>query len=252
VLPAGDVDYDREGVEYAAVRRTDPRIAAEVHRALGDARTVINVGAGAGSYEPTDRFVLAVEPARAMRAQRPAASPAIDATAEDLPVDDDAFDAGMAVVTVHQWPDLARGLAELRRVSRGPVVVLSFDPAALHGWWLADYAPTLLAREAGRFPSLERIRDALGGRSTVLSVPIPIDCVDGFMEAYYARPEAFLDPSVRRAQSAGSFLDDDAEEDIVVRLRADLESGRWDARYGEYRRRPQLAGSLRLVVAVPG
>src|SRR4051794_19484486 len=134
--PAGDFDYERGGTGYAVRRRTDPRIAARVHAALGDARTVLNVGAGAGSYEPTDRVVTAVEPSAAMRAQRPADRPAIDAQAENLPFPDGSFDAAMAMVTVHQWPDLDGGLRELRRVSRGPVVMLTFDPDSLDRLWL--------------------------------------------------------------------------------------------------------------------
>ena len=193
-MTAGDVDYAVHGRGYAAQRRTDPRIARFIDDALGDARTVLNVGAGAGSYEPQDRHVVAVEPSAAMRAQRPAhAVPAIDARAEYLPFDDDAFDAAMATVTVHQWRDLERGLHELRRVTRGPVVVLTFDGDALDRFWLKHYVPELLAAERARSPAIARIVDALGGRADVVTVPIPIDCVDGFSDAFYARPEAFLD-----------------------------------------------------------
>ena len=186
------------GVGYAARRRTDPRIAAYVHAALGDARTVLNVGAGAGSYEPEDRYVVAVEPSAAMRAQR--STPAVIGVAEALPFDDGAFDAAMATVTIHQWRDAARGVAELRRVARR-VVILTFDPAAIPAWWLGEYVPEMLAGEAARYPALE----ALGGEVT--PVPIPLDCSDGFIEAFYGRPEALLDPEVRRSQSAWAFGD---------------------------------------------
>ncbi len=143
---AGDFDYESGGTGYAVHRRTDPRIAALVHAALGDARTVVNVGAGAGSYEPIDRDVTAVEPSEAMRRQRPAhLAPAVDAVAEALPFPDGSFDAAMAMVTIHQWPDAERGLRELRRVSRGPVVILTFDGDALDEFWLAEYAPELIA-----------------------------------------------------------------------------------------------------------
>ena len=139
---AGDVDYEVEGVGYAVQRRTDPRIASLVHAALGDARTVLNVGAGAGSYEPHDRVVTAVEPSAAMRAQRPShLAEAMDATAEALPFDDDSFDAAMATVTIHQWTDVDRGLRELRRVSRGPVVILTFDGDAITRFWLKRVRP---------------------------------------------------------------------------------------------------------------
>jgi len=225
---AGDFDYESHGQGYAAQRRTDPRIAALVHEALGGARTVLNVGAGAGSYEPKDRYVLAVEPSPAMRAQRPAhLAPAINAVAEHLPFDDDAVDAAMAMVTIHQWSDTNRGLRELRRVTRGPVVLLTFDPDAGDRFWLADYAPELIAAEHQRDPPIDSICATLGGPCTVHTVPIPIDCVDGFTEAYYARPEQFLDPAVRRSQSAWGFVDPAAEQKTVARLRDDLESGAW-------------------------
>ncbi|WP_431933750.1 class I SAM-dependent methyltransferase [Nonomuraea jabiensis] len=249
---AGDFDYDRHGQGYARQRRTDPRIAAQVHAALGQARTVINVGAGTGSYEPEDRYVVAVEPSAAMRAQRPRhLAPALDGIAERLPFDDDSFDAAMATVTVHQWNDTEQGLRELRRVSRGPVVILTFDGDALDLLWLAEYAPELIAAERRRYPPIDLIASLIGGRTEVMPVPIPVDCVDGFTEAYYARPERFLDPQVRASQSAWGFVDDDAEARAVDRLRRDLDSGAWDDRFGHLREQPEFVGSLRLVVGHP-
>jgi SAM-dependent methyltransferase len=250
---AGDFDYDQgTGGGYAQQRQPDPRIAAYVHAALGDAKSVINVGAGAGSYEPTDRRVTAVEPSPAMRAQRPPhLSPAIDGTAEKLPFPDKSFDAAMAMVTVHQWPDPERGLRELRRVSRGPVVVLTFDGDALDLLWLAEYAPELVAVESQRYPKLDRIRRVLGGTSKIVPVPVPIDCVDGFTEAYYARPERFLDPAVRAAQSAWGFVEPPAIDRAMGRLRADLDSGEWERKFGYFRQRSHFVGSLRLVTAHP-
>jgi SAM-dependent methyltransferase len=246
----GDVDYEQRGEGYAIQRRTDPRIAALVTEALGDARTIVNVGAGAGSYEPADRHVIAIEPSKAMRAQRPAhLSPALDAVAEHLPLDDDSVDAAMAMVTVHQWANPKRGLSECRRVARGPVVVLTFDGDALDRFWLADYVPELIDAERRRYPPIASIRAALGGTSEVTIVPVPIDCVDGFTEAYYARPERFLDPVVRRAQSAWGFVPPDVVERRMAELAADLDSGRWTANYGVWLQRPTFEGSLRLVVA---
>ncbi len=248
--PAGDVDYEATGGGYASLRRPDPRIAGLVDAALGNARTVVNVGAGAGSYEPADRDVTAVEPSAQMRSQRPAGSaPVIDATAEDLPFSDESFDAGMATVTIHQWRDVDRGLRELRRVCRGPVVVLTFDPEALSGWWLADYVPELFGAEAPRYPTIEAIGAALGGTTRVSAVPVPIDCTDGFVEAYYGRPEAFLDPVVRAAQSAWQFADPEAVAAGLDRLAADLTSGEWDRRYGHLRTQAEFVGAIRLVVA---
>jgi SAM-dependent methyltransferase len=252
VVAAGDYDYDRHGAGYARRRRTDPRIAAHVLSALGDARTVLNVGAGAGSYEPSDRYVAAVEPSAAMRAQRPRElAPAIDAVAERLPFDDDAFDAAMAMVTVHQWSDLARGLGEMRRVARGPVVVMTFDPSAFAGYWLAEYAPGMIDHERRRVPGLDVVASGLGGEVAVEHVPVPLDCVDGFLESFYGRPEALLDPDVRAGQSAWSFAPAGEEQRAVAALRRDLESGAWDERHGRLRELPEFDGSLRLVISRP-
>jgi SAM-dependent methyltransferase len=249
---AGDFDYDTHGTGYALQRRPDPRIAALVHARLGPARTVLNVGAGAGSYEPADRYVIAVEPSAGMRAQRPPhAVPALDGRAEDLPFDDDAFDAAMATVTVHQWADAAKRLAEIRRVTRGPVVVLTFDGDALDRFWLAEYVPELIAAERRRYPAIDLIAAAVGATCEVHEVPIPIDCVDGFTEAYYARPELFLEDRVRAAQSAWGFVDDAATARFVGRLRDDLASGAWEERFGHLRTQPQFVGSLRLLVGMP-
>lgn len=249
--PAGDFDYEAHGSGYATHRRPDPRIAAIIHRALGPARTVLNVGAGTGSYEPSDRYLVAVEPSAVMRAQRPAGRPAVDAVAEQLPFDDGSFDAAMATLTVHQWRDLGAGLHEMRRVSRGPVVVLTFDPDALERFWLAEYVPEVITVERRRFPPIERITAALGGRCEVVGVPVPVECTDGFGEAYYGRPEAFFDAGVRAAQSGWVLAGADAVAAGLGRLRAALDSGAWDARHGGLRRQPQRVGALRLVVAHP-
>ncbi len=249
---AGDFDYEQSGGGYAVHRRPDPRIAARVHAALGDARSVINVGAGAGSYEPVDRRVTAVEPSASMRSQRPShLSAAVDATAEKLPFPDNSFDAAMATVTVHQWQDVDRGLRELRRVSRGPVVILTFDGDALDLLWLAEYAPELVEAESRRYPKLGHIRQVLGGTSRIAPVPVPIDCVDGFTEAYYARPERFLDPAVRANQSAWGFVEPPAIERAMSQLKADLDSGEWERKFGYLRAREHFVGSLRLITAHP-
>ena len=221
-----------------------------MHQALGDARTILNVGAGAGSYEPPDRYVLAIEPSETMRAQRPShLAPAIHGIAEQLPLDDQSVDASMALVTVHQWRDLDRGLRELRRVTRGPIVVLTFDGDALDRYWLAHYAPELISVERRRYPSMEGISQGLGGSTEVQVIPIPIDCIDGFTEAFYARPEAFLDAAVRRSQSAWTFVREEDQSRIVSTLGDDLKSGTWDRKYGEWRVRPSFEGSLRLIVS---
>ena len=251
--PAGDFDYDANGAGYAMRRRTDARIAARVLSSLSDARTVLNVGAGAGSYEPEDRYVVAVEPSAQMRSERPPHRvPAIDASAESLPFDDASFDAAMAMVTIHQWSGLDRGLVELRRVSRGPVVILTFDGDALDLLWLGEYVPELVEAERRRYPAIDHVREVLGGVSTVTAVPVPIDCVDGFTEAFYGRPEAFLDADVRRSQSAWGFVGPDVEACFVAHLESDLDSGRWDRAYGTLRTQPEFVGALRLITALPG
>lgn len=249
---AGDVDYGRIGGTYSRFRKPDPVIAAQIHAALGDARTVLNVGAGAGSYEPPDRDVTAVEPSASMRAQRPAhLSVAIDAVAENLPFADGRFDASMATVTVHQWSDLEKGLAEMRRVTRGPVVLLVCDPARMMDYWLSDYIPEVREIEASRFPAIDRITAALGGRVRVEPVPVPLLCADGFNEAYYGRPEALLDAEARLACSSWSLVPQASVERFVRALADDLASGRWDEKFGHLRTQPFFDGPLRLVTGTP-
>jgi SAM-dependent methyltransferase len=249
---AGDADYGRIGQSYAVYRQPEPAIAEMILAALGDARTVLNLGAGAGSYEPMDRAVTAVEPSASMRAQRPAhLPPAVDGVAEALPFADAAFDAAMATFTVHQWADLGRGLAEMRRVTRGPAVVLTCDPAAVAGFWLNDYASEVLAEEARRYPPLDAIAKALGGQVEILPVPIPLNCADGFNEAYYGRPERLLEPGARLACSGWSFVGEAVQARFERDLSRDLEDGSWDRRHGALRTQTQFAGSLRLVVSRP-
>ncbi|WP_427886921.1 class I SAM-dependent methyltransferase [Kribbella sp. GL6] len=248
---AGDADYGRIGEGYTSYRQPEPEFEAAIRAALGPARTVLNVGAGAGSYEPRDLAVTAVEPSAKMRAQRPADRvAAIDGTAESLPFDDDTFDAAMATFTVHQWSGLNAGLAEVRRVTRGPVVVLTCDPAALRKFWLHEYAPEAIDTEARRYPTVDAILAGLGGGSAT-SLPIPLRCVDGFGEAYYGRPERLLDPGARQANSAWSFVAPEVHERFETTLGNDLSSGAWDAKYGALRTQEHLDGSLVLIVS-PG
>jgi SAM-dependent methyltransferase len=241
--------YDTLGRTYAAVRVEDPRIGAQIHRALGDARHVVNVGAGAGSYEPKDRAVVAVEPSLTMVRQRPAGSaPVVLASAEALPVGTDAFDAAMALLTIHHWHDVAAGLSELRRVSRRQVI-LYFEPLASRDFWLLHYLPEIAdlpveQRSPGR-PQIER---ALGP-VVVEPVLVPPDCRDGFAAAYWARPEAYLDPIVQAGISSLSLLDDNVRDRGVRRLEDDLSTGRWDERFGHHRSLPSFDGGYRLAIA---
>jgi SAM-dependent methyltransferase len=249
---AGDADYGQVGGAYSQYRRPDPRLAARIVDALGGARTILNVGAGAGSYEPVDRDVTPVEPSASMRAQRPAAlAPAIDATAENLPFADASFDAAMTTFSVHQWSNLSAGLSEMRRVTRGPIVILTCDPDLLRAFWLNDYAPEVLDTEARRYPPIDTIAAHLGGETTSTVVPVPLDCVDGFNEAYYGRPEALLDPAARLSCSAWSFVGDAVHDRFTIDLRRDLADGTWDRRFGHLRTQPAFDGSLVLVVSTP-
>ena len=220
--------YDTIGATYSATRRTDPRIAAQVWAALGDARTVLNVGAGTGSYEPPDRDVTAVEPSAVMRAQRPAdAAPCVAAAAESLPFEDQSFDAAMAFATIDHWQEPIAGLREMRRVARR-VVVFTKDFSDPDLFWLSrDYLPEYAGLFAGR-PSLAELADAIGAR--VDPVLIPWDCADGFYEAYWRRPEAYLDEHVRRGMSIWARVGPGAEQRAVRSLRDDLASGRWAER----------------------
>ena len=248
---AGDADYGSIGGSYATFRQPEPRIAAKIHAALSDARKVLNVGAGAGSYEPADRDVTAVEPSASMRRQRPVhLSPAIDAVAEALPFPDKSFDATMTTFSVHQWSDLEAGLREMRRVTKGPVIILSCDPDCVQDFWLNDFAPGVLGAEERRYPALDRMDRALGSGTTIMPVPIPLDCVDGFNEAYYGRPEKLLEAPARLSCSAWSFVDEATSNGYVAALQDALRSGRWDARYGALRTQPEFDGSLRLIVSV--
>lgn len=249
---AGDADYGAIGRGYARYRQPEPEFATAIAAVLGDATTVLNVGAGAGSYEPTDREVIAVEPSASMRAQRPQhLVTAIDAVAEDLPFPDDHVDAAMSTFSVHQWPDLEAGLGELRRVSRGPVLLLTCDPDRVRDHWLHAYAPAVLETEFRRYPPVQRITDVLGGSSTVQRLPIPFACVDGFSEAYYGRPEKLLDPGARSANSAWSFVSEDEQQALVGRLREALQTGAWDRAHGQLRRQSHFLGSLVLITAYP-
>ena len=238
--------YDTIGYGYASIRKPDPRIAKAIRRALGDADFVVNVGAGVGSYEPPDRYVVAVEPSMTMITQRPARSaPVVQATAMSLPFKTDSFDAALAVLTVHHWPDKALGLGELRRVARRRVVVLTWDPAA-PGFWLTDYFPEILDIDRPLFPAISDFGHAFGA-VTVETIPIPHNCIDGFLGAHWRRPAAYLDARVRAAISTCSKLHD--VEPGVKRLCADLDSGEWRSKYGELLAKSELDIGYRLIVA---
>lgn len=247
-MPAHAV-YDSIGRNYARHRRPDPRIAARITAALGDARSVLNVGAGSGSYEPSDRHVIAVEPSAVMLAQRPSgAATAVQARAEALPFPDRAFDATMAVLTIHHWSDRVAGVAECARVARERVVVLTWDPGSDDFWLLRDYFPEFVDSDRKAFPPITSYVAAFGPDVQVAidAVPVPHDCVDGFLGAYWARPAAYLDPGVRAGMS--SFARPGTEAGLA-RLTADLASGVWHARNGHLLEEETVDLGYRLVVA---
>ncbi len=240
--------YDRIGFGYAAHRRADPRIAAAIEAALGDAVTVVNVGAGTGSYESNSRRVIAVEPSPVMIAQRSAgAAPVVQSVAEAIPFASRSFDAATAILTIQHWSDKARGLAELKRVARRQVILTAdIDVLAERLWIVRDYFRLLVDVDRMRFVSPAVIADAVGA-TVVEAVPIPSDCRDGFLGAYWSRPEAYLDPKVLAAISVMAILPDDERESGLARLRADLTDGTWDERYGHLRNRQQMDVGFRLV-----
>jgi len=238
--------YDSIGHGYRERRRQDPRIAERIDRALGDAKSVINVGAGTGSYEPRDRRVIAVEPSMVMIRQRlPESSPAVRASATHLPFRDASFDASLAILTIHHWPDVSRGLEELRRAARNTVVILTFD-TSVGGFWLTDYFPEIMEVDRQQMPPLSEVQGRLGP-SEVFDVPVPHDCTDGFLGAYWRRPHAYLDAGVRSAISVFSQIVD--VDSGLSSLRADLESGDWHRRYGSVLDSPEMDLGYRLVVA---
>lgn len=241
--------YDGIGEGYASTRRADPRVAARIDAALGDAASVVNVGAGTGNYEPADRAVVAVEPSPAMVAQRPrGTAPVVRAVAESLPLPDGAADATLAVLTVHHWTDLDRGLAELRRVSRRQVVLL-FDTVMTNRFWVMEYfAEAQGVPSEVDAPDVDRLGAVLDVRE-VQPVPVPFDCTDGFGAAFWGRPEAMLRPDVQAGMSFLAQLDPEARRRGTDRLAADLSSGRWDERFDHLRDLDELDVGYRLVIA---
>jgi SAM-dependent methyltransferase len=236
--------YDRIGHGYAQVRRPDSRISAAIEAGLGDAASVLNVGAGTGGYEPAEREVTAVEPSAEMIAQRPAESaPVVQASAEALPFDDDSFDAAMALQTVHHWPDMEAGLAEMKRVARRRVVILTNARGRGGELWLDEYFPGV--PRGGR---AEAVADYLGDASAT-PVPVARDCTDLFFFALWARPELFLDDEVVRSMWIWNIMDPAEREAGRARLAADLADGTWDRQNGALREADEIDTGLRLIVA---
>lgn len=231
------------------IRKEDPKIAKMIKDALGSAQSLLNVGAGSGSYEPDDRFVVSIEPSREMRSQRGKHRvPAINGSAECIPFDDCVFDASMAVLTVHHWINLGKGLSEMKRVTKGPVIIMTFDPFAATEFWLYDYLPEMLKVDQNRYPRIDRLSTFLGTTPKIVEVPVSRDCADKFQVALYSRPEEFLRMSVRKSQSAWSHLKEGLEEGFVKTLSSELESGKWDKKYGDFRKKTVIKCQLRILI----
>jgi SAM-dependent methyltransferase len=244
--------YDELGRTYSATRHADPRIAAIIATTLADSQTVINIGAGTGSYEPV-QTVAAIEPSLVMIAQRQAdAAPAIQATAEHIPLRDDCVDAALAVLTIHHWTDLAAGLAEMRRVARRRLVFLTWDPDVIGEafWLLAEYLPEARAADAALAVPMHRLSPLLDD-PVIDPVPVPADCTDGFGAAFWRRPDAYLDPAVQAGMSVFARTDQTLLRPGLARLAADLASGRWHDEHAELLELDELDLGYRLVTAAP-
>jgi SAM-dependent methyltransferase len=249
-----DARYDVIGAEYAVTRREDPRIAALIHAALGEARTIVNVGAGAGSYEPRDRHVVGVEPSGVMIAQRdPQLPPAIRAGAYPLPLEDQSVDAAMAILTIHHWDeDQERGVREMRRVARGPVVILTFDPAVSARMWLmADYLPEVAELDRRILPAPETLALWLDSDVSIREVPISRDTPDWSLGSFWAHPERVLDARARNSTSGFARMPPEVVDRVVKAVERDLQDGTWDARHGHLRELDEYDAGLRLLVANP-
>jgi SAM-dependent methyltransferase len=244
----GQALYDQIGRQYTSTRRPDSRIAAAILDALGDAESVVNVGAGAGAYEPVGRFVVAVEPSRQMIRQRPGgASLVVQASAEALPFQAGTFDAALAVLTLHHWADWRCGLGEMKRVA-GRLVIFTIEPREAGNFWLTrSYFPEIARLDRARYPPVDEIMEYLG-KCRVDHIAIPHDCADGFLAAYWRRPEAYLDPRVRAGMSAFALLEQSVVDRGIARLRSDLESGDWERRFGHLRSLEALDICYRLLV----
>jgi len=246
--------YDVIGDGYARTRREDPRLAAAIHSALGDSATVVNVGAGAGSYEPSDRYVIAVEPSDTMAAQRPRDRvPAVRGWARELPLRDGSVDAAMAVLTLHHWDaDRQRGVLEMRRVARGPVVIVTYDTRVSNAMWLmAEYFPELAALDAAVFPAPDEVAQWLGDGTTIEKFPLPRDFSDWMLGSFWAHPERVLDPEARAATSGFARMPNSVVERVAVEVGRDLADGTWDGRHGALRQLDAHDVGLRLIVGQP-
>lgn len=241
--------YNKIGMDYAQKRQSDPRLAALIHAQIPGLNSVLNVGAGAGSYEPENKNLIALEPSWRMIGQRPeGAAPCVCAVAEHLPFPDNSFEAGLALLTVHHWANMERGLDELQRVISKRLVIHTWDPAATEHYWLInDYIPELLELDAARFMKIEDLI-AKFNTARLITVPIPDDCTDGFLGAYWARPQAYFDPVVKSGISSFQQISQSALDRGLSRLKTDLDNGLWLRRYAELAHKKKIDLGYRLIV----
>jgi len=242
-------DYDNKEHKYSTVRKADARIQKYVEHGLQGMNTILNIGAGTGSYELDGKYIISVEPSEKMRLKRLelGRNPALNAKADSLPFDNNSFDATLAVLTIHHWPSLENGLKELVRVSKHKIVILTYDPEKLDLFWNIEYFPEVIRIEQKRYPALLKIQSIIGRVPNITNIKIPIDCTDGFQEAFYARPEEFLVKEVRQSQSAWGFLSNELENKYVEQLREELENGEWERKYGFHRTMQEFDGAYRML-----
>ena len=243
-------DYDKFGGNYSNIRQEEPEIAKYINNELIDCKTILNVGAGADSYEPVDKFTISLEPSEKMRKQRMEKGkfPAVIGKSDEIPFDSDSFDCCMSILSVHHWPDMKKGINEMIRVSKKKVLIMTFDPDRLDDFWNSEYFPEVIEVERKRYPTITFLEEVFNHKLRKIVVPIPFDCKDGFQEAFYGRPEAFLRKEIRQSQSAWGFIDQETENRIVKKLEDDLKSGEWDRLYGEHRKMKEFKCALRILV----
>ena len=243
-------DYDKHGHNYSNIRQEEPKIAKVIHKELIDCQTILNVGAGAGSYEPKNKYLIALEPSVEMRKQRikMKKSPAVIGASDSIPFDDNSFDCCMSILSVHHWKDMKKGINEMVRVSKKKVIIVTFDPEHLNDFWNFEYFPEVVEVERKRYPTINTLEKLFGKKLKIVKIPIPFNCKDGFQEAFYGRPEAFLHKEVRKSQSAWGFIDKKIENRIVKKLETELRNGEWDKKYGKYRKMKEFTCAFRMLI----
>jgi SAM-dependent methyltransferase len=243
-------NYDELGHNYSNIRQEEPSILKIISEELMDCKTIINIGAGAGSYEPANKYIIALEPSMEMRKQRISNKkiPAINGKSDNIPFDNNSFDCSMSILSIHHWPDMEKGITEMMRVSKNKVLIMTFDPDHINDFWNYEYFPEVIEIERKRYPKIAFLEKVFNKSLKIIKVPIPFDCKDGFQEAFFGRPEAFLHKEIREAQSAWGFIDKETEERIEKKLEKELNTGEWDRKYGNHRKMKEFTCALRIII----